>query len=393
MAVPAYTFKVELIGSRNPPISRTFTIPSSWTFYRLNTAIQYTFGWQYCHLHQWTFEPRRRPPTRQNRGLISLDHRETLLAIHMGTDEDEDDDWGATARARLGEKEIRMCDVWNERGMYRAAASKDGRLGSCYYLYDFGDHWDHEVTLVESTNLPSRKLKVIAAEGAGPLEDAGGIRGWDEVKRAFASTNPSREMNDKKEWARMISPLGEAYDPRVAPTIDQLNTPGEYEDWLLNAAQGSGDFYDPDEDEDPEDEIDERPALDIGSLPQMPLPVSFSMNFGPRILCTPAERRFVTHDGTHPLDLFTPALNACTIRAPRFVHTDNTHMASVLIFIDGVAINENTADVRAGYGLYIDPAGRGIASPLENVPGHARTANRAELRAAVAALKARFWPG
>jgi len=117
------------------------------------------------------------------------------------------------------------------------------------------------------------------------------------------------------------------------------------------------------------------------------------MDFGPRIICTPAERRFVTREGTHPLDLFTPTMNACTSRAPRFVHTDNTHMASVLIFIDGVAINEGTPDVRAGYGLHYDPSQRGISCSLENINGHVRTGNRAELRAAVAALQVRFWPG
>ncbi|KIJ14295.1 hypothetical protein PAXINDRAFT_79637 [Paxillus involutus ATCC 200175] len=86
-------------------------------------------------------------------------------------------------------------------------------------------------------------------------------------------------------------------------------------------------------------------------------------------------------------------MNACTSRAPRFVHTDNTHMASVLIFIDGVAINEGTPDVRAGYGLHYDPSQRGISCSLENINGHVRTGNRAGLRAAVAALQVRFWPG
>jgi len=137
MPVPAYTFKVELIGSRNPTISRTFTIPASWTFYRLHAAIQYSFGWLNCHLHQWSFEPARRPPTNAERGFISLERREKLLVIHMGTPEDEDDEWGQ-AGICVGEKEIRMRDVWEEDGDCREAAVKDGMLGTCYYLYDFG---------------------------------------------------------------------------------------------------------------------------------------------------------------------------------------------------------------------------------------------------------------
>ncbi|KAG1773483.1 hypothetical protein EDD22DRAFT_204995 [Suillus occidentalis] len=92
MPVRTYTFKVELIGSRNPVISRTFSVPASWTFQRLHAAIQYAFGWQNCHLHNFTFEPARRPPTREERRFISMDYREKLVVIHMGTPEDEDDD-------------------------------------------------------------------------------------------------------------------------------------------------------------------------------------------------------------------------------------------------------------------------------------------------------------
>ncbi|KAF9223450.1 hypothetical protein BS17DRAFT_767313 [Gyrodon lividus] len=291
MAVPTYTFRVELIGSRNSAISRTFTIPASWSFYRLHAAIQYTLGWLDCHLHQWTFEPARMPPTNAD---ISLGHREKLMAIHMGTPEDEDDDWGQR-RVSVSEKRT-------------------------------SDNWDHKIALIRKTVLESKKLKVVEVKGAAPLGDSGGLHGWDEVKRVFASTNVTDEFNSKEE---------------SRGGVDELNTASGYQEWLGKAAQGSGDYYDPDDIQESEGE--NRPALDISSLPEMPFPETLSANFGPRIIYTPAARRFVTREGTHPLDLFTPALNACTARAPHFVHTDNTRMASVLIFLDGVAINEGRA--------------------------------------------------
>lgn len=138
MPVRIYTFKVELIGSRNPVISRTFSIPASWTFQRLHAAIQYAFGWQNCHLHHFTFEPARRHPTREERRFISMDYREKLVVIHMGTPEDEDDDWGTSARARFSEKDIKLNDFFEETGKYRQMALKDGAMAKCYYLYDFG---------------------------------------------------------------------------------------------------------------------------------------------------------------------------------------------------------------------------------------------------------------
>lgn len=120
----------------------------------------------------------------------------------------------------------------------------------------------------------------------------------------------------------------------------------------------------------------------------------FTSTFGPPIQCTAEQRQFKTHSpDTHPLDLFTPAINLCSIPAPRFVYTDNTHMASILIFTDGAAVNESTPDQRAGFGLYFVPGTRGFGQAVENVPGHVRNTNRAELRAALAGLTIRFWPG
>lgn len=389
MPVRVYTFKVELIGSRNPVISRTFSVPASWTFQRLHAAIQYAFGWQNCHLHHFTFESARRPPTREERRFISMDHREKLVVIHMGTPEDEDDDWATSARARFSEKDIKLNDLFEETGKYRQMALKDGAMAKCYYLYDFGDNWEHQITLisVEKSTSGVKELKVIDASGCAPLEDSGGIYGWDEIKRAFATTNPSGEMRDRKRWGRQISPLGQAFNPAVQPSIEEFNQPGEFLKFLRGVRQAAGDGHNTADDQDDEDQID------IESLPAMPMEALKFGNYGPPINATAAQRRFAVHEGTHPLDLFVPAINACTIRQPRFIHTDVTRQDSVLLFVDGAVVNENTPDARAGCGVYVQPGTTGISIPLENIPGHARTRNRAELRAAIEALRARIWPG
>ncbi|KAG6329400.1 hypothetical protein ID866_9689 [Astraeus odoratus] len=398
MPVRAYTFKVELLGSRAPVITRTFSIPAAWTFRKLHAAIQYTFGWQHCHLHYFMFEPPRRPQPPEERGLFSFEIREQLLEVHMGTPEDEYDEGIIRSNFRISENEIRLCDVWDERGRYRQHAMKEGRLGECYYLYDFGDNWEHQVTFVSSTTLESDTLKVVEVRGAGALDDAGGVTGWEDVKAAFAATNPTADENERRGWARLISGRGGAYDPTVAPTVDELNAREGFHSWLVRA--GFTDDHNADEREESARQGTRiaRPNVtsrETPSYPAMPEPgVVVFGRWGPPIQCTDAERRFKTHSAeTHPLDLFTPAINTCTIRAPRFVHTDNTHTASILVYTDGAAVNENTPDGRAGCGIYFVPDSNGISVPLENVPGCTRTANRAELRAAVAALKVRYWPG
>lgn len=127
----------------------------------------------------------------------------------------------------------------------------------------------------------------------------------------------------------------------------------------------------------------------------MPMPEMFSARVGPPIIDGPAKRRFVAQPDTDPFNLFKPTMNACSFRAPRWVHTDNAARASVLIFTDGAAPNNGQANVRAGCGVVFRPDGKATVSfPLEESrEGHAPTSNRAELRAVVAALRMRYWAG
>ncbi|KAG6330276.1 hypothetical protein ID866_8814 [Astraeus odoratus] len=387
--INAYTFKVELIGSRNPVITRTFTVPATWTFRVLHGAIQHAFGWEDWHLHHFTFKSSRQSG---GRSQVSREHREQLLRVHTGTPVEGDGERSRSCNHHVAEEDIRLRDIWEEEGSYRPHATKDGRLGDCYYLYD--DKWDLQVTFVSSTTLDSEVLKVIEVQGASPLEDVGGIRDWNVVKKAFAALNPNEEQNQKRRWARALG--GEAYDPTVAPTVSELNAPGAFEKWLHD----SGNF----EDDSGDTSIGEQAAETASSsrpqtpetfpYPAMPmLQASTQGSNGPPIHCTTEERRFNTHSpDTHPLDLFTPAMNRFTIRAPRFVHTDNTHMASVLVYSDGVVLAESTPNVRAGCGVYFAPDNKGVFLALEDIPGHARTIGRAELRAALMALELCHWP-
>jgi ribonuclease HI len=116
---------------------------------------------------------------------------------------------------------------------------------------------------------------------------------------------------------------------------------------------------------------------------------------GPSITGGSAKRRFTTQTDGNPLDLFKPAINACSVPAPRWVHTDSMGKVSLLVFTDGAAPNNGRADVRAGCGVVFRPDGKSsISFPLErSKDGHAPTSNRAELRAVIAALKLRYWPG
>jgi hypothetical protein len=107
---------------------------------------------------------------------------------------------------------------------------------------------------VETSASEVKELKVTEAVGCAPLENAGGIYGWDEIKRAFATTNPNGEMRDRKRWGRQVSPLGQAFNPAVQPPIEEFNQPGEFLNFLRDVRQAAGDGHNTADDPDDEDQ-------------------------------------------------------------------------------------------------------------------------------------------
>ncbi|KAF8966438.1 ribonuclease H-like domain-containing protein [Flammula alnicola] len=132
--------------------------------------------------------------------------------------------------------------------------------------------------------------------------------------------------------------------------------------------------------------------------PAMPWPETrvISKNVGPPVAFTLNSRRYPAPASQDPLTIFKPMINMCTVPGPRWVEMDKTGGSkhAILIFTDGAAPNNGLQNVRAGCGISIRPDGRGEFSfPLERVSNEPLTSNRAELRAAYAALCLRYWNG
>ena len=102
-----YQLKIRLLGIE-PEIWRRFTVPACITLDRLHDVIQIVMGWNDSHLHEFTIGKKRYteyPESRQD-GLVC-------------------------GRYRLGD-----------------LIKKEGR--TFLYRYDFGDGWEHELTLEDS---------------------------------------------------------------------------------------------------------------------------------------------------------------------------------------------------------------------------------------------------
>ena len=83
------------------------------------------------------------------------------------------------------------------------------------FWLDFGDGWEHEITLLGELSAEDDLLVVIDGERACPPEDCGGPSGYADLVQILANPNDP-------EYEEMLDWLGEDFDPE-AFDIDQVN--------------------------------------------------------------------------------------------------------------------------------------------------------------------------
>jgi len=214
-AASVLSLKVTLNGSK-PPIWRRLLVRDDATLPELHDAIQLAFGWMDSHLHEFTIGEQ----------VFSALPEEGFAVDSMFGGESGEDENGVLLR------ELKL-----------KAKSK------FKYLYDFGDGWEHEI-LVEKDLTPeaaleeSRKMEVklaaskksshplavcVAGARSGPLEDCGGIFGWENLCAIMADPKHP-EYEERKEWAQgyATNALGELdFDPerfKLKPINEVLQT-------------------------------------------------------------------------------------------------------------------------------------------------------------------------
>ena len=154
-----YLLEIRLLDIE-PEIWRRFVVPASITLDRLHDVIQVVMGWTDSHLHEFTIGKKRYTeyPESKEDGL-------------------------ECGRYRLGD-----------------LIKQKGRIFG--YHYDFGDRWEHEVTLEESRYFnPEQRTKVVCIDGARacPPEDVGGVPGYYEFCKALK--DPDHEEHESfMEW-------------------------------------------------------------------------------------------------------------------------------------------------------------------------------------------------
>ena len=163
--MPYFILHITLQGTTNPVVWRTVQLPASISFYKLHKVIQTAFGWKEMHLH--AFELPAHP------GVV-ITHPDYV----------DDDD-----REIIDEKNAKLKD-------YLHAAGESLR-----YVYDFGDDWQHIITVVQvlwKWRVDNRNI-FLAAEGRCPPEDIGGPPGFARFKETIADKHHP-EYRHYKDW-------------------------------------------------------------------------------------------------------------------------------------------------------------------------------------------------
>ncbi len=165
--------RIELADA-DPLIWREVEVPTSASLTILHAVIQAAFRWENYHLWEFFLGKRRYGPP-NNAG------------------------WGPTVA---------------DAGKVRLAELLGPRRTTIEYLYDFGDSWEHRLTVsnVRAADPELSYPRYVRGEQNGPPEDCGGIPGFYGKLEAVADPDHP-DHAEIKEW------LGE-YDPE---TIDEAS--------------------------------------------------------------------------------------------------------------------------------------------------------------------------
>jgi hypothetical protein len=181
-----FQFKIAIKGISKPPVWRRVNVPSYFSFMHFHYVIQSAFGWDSYHLYQFS-----------EKGFAS----NTVIT--------EINDEFESVFDQLEAETIPISRIFKKEG------------DKYIYIYDFGDSWEHLITLEKIIPEISMSPELIAGKGACPPEDCGGVWGYENMKVSL-NDKDDPEYDDLREWLGLED--DENWDPGAFDLNDaQLN--------------------------------------------------------------------------------------------------------------------------------------------------------------------------
>jgi len=167
--------RIELRGTK-PKVWRRVLVPQTITLLQLHLVIQAAFGWGHSHLHEF----------------IAANGERYGAADPM-----------YDSPGSMNSEKVRLTTVL--------------RTTTLSYVYDFGNYWDHRITIEK--NHPADPLMTlpfcIGGAGATPPEDCGGIPGYEDFVQAMSDPKHPEHAH-LAEWAGLDSWDPSAFDSTEA---------------------------------------------------------------------------------------------------------------------------------------------------------------------------------
>jgi len=161
-----FALKVELVDSE-PAIWRRIYIDGRIRLNAFHHILQAAMGWTDSHLHEFTIREKRYAPP---------DPEDQFLEIET-----------------FDESKFRLNQLLETGSIFE-------------YLYDFGDSWQHRITVESILELDKNdrlggRVLIESGERACPPDDSGGIWGYQESLDTLEDNPYSEEAKEMREWA------------------------------------------------------------------------------------------------------------------------------------------------------------------------------------------------
>lgn len=181
MGKQIYELKVQLRGITKPPVWRTLQVESDTSLYFLHAAIQGAMGWTNSHLHHFIANQKYYGiPFPDNDFHEMQDERNFTIEQFLINPKD-----------------------------------------TIIYEYDFGDSWQHTITLVGIIEPKPNVVypQLVKGKGQCPPEDCGGVYGYMELRDILADPKHPQHK-EMRRWLNMKK--NETFDPERFD-LKQLN--------------------------------------------------------------------------------------------------------------------------------------------------------------------------
>lgn len=161
--------KIRLKDVANPEVWRLIKVPATLSFDELHNVIQLAMGWGNSHIYEFIDDADK------------YGDNEFRYAIPSEYD------------SEMGYKKNMDSRRRKISGFFKKVGDK------LDYVYDMGDHWAHEVTLVGTVKEEPWPC-CMEGEGACPPDDCGGTGGYEMIKHLLAENPDSDEAKSYLEW-------------------------------------------------------------------------------------------------------------------------------------------------------------------------------------------------